>query len=83
MMAKPRVSSLLLLRLFPSSVSVQQSPSAAGGSPCPGTGAGPGSAQAVTSLSVGSWGSRKGDDALAWAGGSCPDAPALFWQWAV
>lgn len=83
MVSKLRVSSLLLLRLFRSSLSMQRSPGAAGGSPCPGTGAGLGSAWAVTSLSAGSWGSGKGDDTLAWAGGSCPDAPTLFWQWAV
>lgn len=52
---------------------MQQSSSAAGGSPCIGVGAGPGSAWAVTDLGVGSWGSGKEDDALACAGG-----PALM-----
>lgn len=83
MMSRLRVSSLLRLRLFPSSVSVQQSPGTVCGSPSTDTAAGPGSAQAVTSLSVGSWSSGKGDDALVWAGGSCTDSLALFWQWLV
>lgn len=59
---------------------MQQSPGAVDGSPCSGAGAGPGSAQAVTDLGMGSLRSEKGDDALVWAGSSWPDAPTLFWQ---
>lgn len=62
---------------------MQRSPGAACVRPCTGTAAGPGSARAVISLCVGSWGSGKGDDALAWAGGSCPDVPAPLGQWVV
>lgn len=78
MMFKLRVSSPLLLGLFPSSESMQEIPGAADGSPCPGPGAGPDSAQAVTSLSMGSWGSRKRDGALVGQGDPAQMHPLCF-----
>lgn len=60
----------LFLRLFPSSVFMQQSPGAVGGSLCPGAETGLGFAWTASSLSMGSWSSGKGGDTLAWTGRS-------------
>lgn len=51
----------LFLRLFPSSVFMQQSP---------GAETGLGFAWTASSLSMGSWSSGEGDDTLAWTGRS-------------
>lgn len=60
----------LFLRLFPSYGFMQESPGTVGGSLCPGAESGLGFAWTASTLSMGSWSSGKGDDALAWTGGS-------------
>lgn len=88
MMLNLRVSLHCLSGFFPSSVFMQQSPGIVGGSLCPGAETGLGFAWTVSSISMGSWSSGKGDDALAWTGGSwiyplCYGSGCFrdFWTW--